>query len=304
MKKLWIQIDKILFGKYSGWISGFVYLILAYVLTWIGRFVSGNIWVGVSVSLFLLVVLLGVVIVRQRFLLNDFIAFKAGRGFHIIRLDELNPDNITSVTHSELPKGMIWLRGVKFFIASAQENNETVAKVVSVRPTAANAANLVDIHIGIDQVLEVYLLITTNYGVKSFRGAQPGDTGDRWDEKLAGHLEPIFDDGTSEPKFDLRLGHDIRDFHYGNQPDAIDTLKKEGATSFQVWHSSQNGHTLDMIIIKINDQSKKLDRIRLVAQMEAGSKPLALTEGGNLIHEPAYPELQVFGVTCRTEENH
>jgi hypothetical protein len=59
-----------------------------------------------------------------------------------------------------------------------------------------------------------------------------------------------------------------------------------------------------MIIIKINDQSKKLDRIRIVAQMEAGAKPLALSEGGKLIHEPAYPELQVFGVTCRTEENH
>jgi hypothetical protein len=159
MKNLWNQIDKIMFGKYSGWISGFVYLILAYVLTWIGRLVSGNIWVGVSVSLF--------VILRQRTRLKDLIAFKAGKGFHVIRLDELNLPQ-TSVAHPELPKGMIWLRGVKFFIASSQENNESVAKVVSVRPTAANEANLVDIHIGIDQVLEVYLLITTNYGVKSF----------------------------------------------------------------------------------------------------------------------------------------
>lgn len=296
MKTLWNQLDKIVAGKYSAWISGLVYLVLSLILGWIGRLVSGNTWAGISVGLFVFAFLLGMMMLWQRSRLKDLGAFKAGQNLHSVRLDKLNL-HLTPVAHPELPKGMVWLRWVKFFIASSQDENGIAAKVVSVRPSAANEANLVDIRIGLEQVSEVYLLITTEYGVKSFAGALPGDG---WDEKLAGHIELIFGD-RSKQEFKLRLGYDIRDFFFGNQPWAIDALRKEGSTSFQVWHSSQKEYTLDMIAIKVEGQPKTLDKIRIVAQMEKGTKPIALQKGGRVVHEPAYPVIQVFGVTCRTD---
>lgn len=287
------QVDKILTGKYSSWISGFIYLILSFFFGWIVQLVSGNILAGLSTALFVLALILGIMFLWQRSRLEDLNAFKAGRDFHIVCLDKIR---LAPMIHPELPKGLVWLRWVKFFIESSQDNTGTIAKVVSVRPTATNDANLVDIPIRLERVSEVYLLITADYGVKSFKGALPGDG---WDEKLAGHIELIFED-RSKQEFELRLGHDIRDFYFGNQPWAIDALRKEDDTSFQVWHSSKKECTLDMIVIKVKGRPKLLDKIRLVAQMEQGAKPIAYQDG-KILHPPAYPAIQVFGITCRID---
>lgn len=296
MESIRKQLDRVLFGKYSDWVSGFFYLALPSILGWIGQMVLGNIWAGVAVGFITLALVLGVVLLWQRSRLKEMVALKGGQGLHAIHLNELDL-SLIPVSHPELPKGLVWLRWVKFFIASSQDDN-LAAMVASVRPTPENRAGLLDIHVGLDRVSEVYLLVTTGYGVKSSQGALPGEG---WDEKLAGHIELIFGD-RSKQEFDLRLGHDIREFTYGNQPWAIDALRKEGATSFQVWHSSREECTLDMIIIKVWDRPKKLDKIRIVAQMEEGVGPVALREGEKMLHEPAYPAIQVFGVTCRTVE--
>ncbi len=267
------------------------------VLGWIGKLVSGNAWAGISIGLFVFALFLGVTILWQRSRIKDLIALKSGQDFQIVCLDNLDP-HLTTVVHPELPKGMIWLRWVKFFIAHQQDDNGSAAKVISVRPTPQNEASLVDIPVDIDRVSEVYLLITTGYGVKSFRGALPGDG---WDEKLAGHIELIFGD-SSKQESQLRLGHNIREFTFGNQPWAIDALREEGSTSFQVWHSSQKECTLDMLAIKVEGQPKRLDRIRIVAQMEKGAKPIAFQDSGGVIHGPAYPAIHVFAITCRTRK--
>jgi hypothetical protein len=291
------KIDQILSGKYSDWISGFFFFVLPLVLGLIGKLASGNAWAGVSIGLFVFALFLGVTILRQRSRIKDLVALKSGEDFQIVRFDNLDP-HLTPVMHPELPKGLIWLRWVKFFIAHQQDDNGSAAKVIFVRPTSQNEASLVDIPVDIDRVSEVYLLITTGYGVKSFQGALPGDG---WDEKLAGHIEFIFGD-SSKQEFQLRLGHNIREFTFGNQPWAIDALRKEGSTSFQVWHSSQKECTLDMLFIKVEGQPKMLDKIRIVAQMEKGAKPIALQDNGKVIHEPAYPAIHVFAITCRTRK--
>lgn len=297
MESITKQFDEVLSWKHSHWISGFFYgVLLPPFFGWIGQLVFGDIWAGVAICFITLAIVFGVVLLRQRSRHKEMVALKAGQGLCVIRLNELDL-SLTPVSHPELPKGLVWLRWVKFFIASSQDNN-LAATVASVSPTPANEGGLLDIHVGRDGVSEVYLLVTAGYGVKSAQGAPPGGG---WDEKIAGHIELIFGD-RSKQEFDLRLGHDIRDFSYGNQPWAIDALRNEGITSFQVWHSSRKECTLDMIVIKVRDRPKQLDKIRIVAQMEEGVGPVVHRKGAKVLHEPAYPAIQVFGVTCRTVE--
>ena len=293
VKKL---VGKVLFGEYRDWTSGFFFLVLPPIVGWIIRLLSGNTWAAVTVGSITLTLVLVVVVWRQRSRLRDVEALKAGLGLHEIRLDELELD-LVPVSHPELPRGQVWLRWAKFHIASAQDGT-SAAMVAVVRPTAENKAGLLDVGVGLDGVSEVYLLATVDYGVKSYRGALPGAG---WDEKRVGHIELVFADG-SKQEHELRLGHDIRDFSYGNQPWAIDSLRKEGATSFQVWHSSLNDFTLDLVVIEVRGKPKRLDKIRIEAQMEEGLEPVALRKGEEVLNEPAYPAIWVFGLTCRTTD--
>jgi hypothetical protein len=212
--------------------------------------------------------------------------------FSLVRLDDAGlPPH--PVSHAQLPKGLVWLRGVPFFIFSDKERPD-VALAATVRPTPQNQPQTIQVPSRFSGVSRIYLLMAVTYGVKSAHDAPPGAG---WDERKVGTIKLVFMDGTSQEEV-LRLGHDIREFFFGNQPWAIDALRKEGALAFQVWESTDKKHTLDMRVVDVQKGPKDLAAIQIIAQMEEGSTPLIYQDETGTRHDPAFPEILVFGVTC------
>jgi len=272
------RAEAVLTGKYSSYIANLLFLVGVPALAWYVAVWGQDWWMGASVLL--LLVTLGTLIyaIRKRLQVLAWELYWSGDNLHAIRLDEQGLQ-MDIVEHPELPKGHTWLRWAAF-----------------VRPTPANKPDVIDIRTDPRPVTSVYLLVATGYGVKSSEG-MPAGAG--WDEKLIGSATLIFADG-SHQSVDLRLGHNIREFTYGNQPWAIDALRAEGESSFQVWHSSDDKYTLDMLVIPVGGKARILESIRVLARMDEGTGPISMRAGDGRVLEPAYPIIRIFGVACRS----
>lgn len=218
---------------------------------------------------------------QQRFLAEQgFITFPLGE-----QKIELQP---LSVMGS--PNGFTNLGGVPFVI-TAQDHGALMALVA---PTPKNEARVLDLNTKCAKVASVFILISTDYGVKSWAGAKPGEG---WDEKVIGRITLMFSDGTTQEQ-GLRLGHHLRDTCVGNQPWAVDQIRSDRTR--QVWLSSDEKFALDMLRIDVDDRAKELQNIRVLAKLEVAIVPqvsMKATSDGQ-VTEPRLPGIKILGVTC------
>jgi hypothetical protein len=203
------------------------------------------------------------------------------------------PQNLelSELQHSELPSGWILLGGVPFEIMSGPEGFPLVALI---EPTLANEPISLTISQEVERVRQIHLLITASYAIKLILGYEPGEG---WDGKVCGKILIDYEDGTSQEQ-ELRLGYHIRDWDYGNRPWAVDALRSEQAR--QVWHSSDNQCTLDLLSVPMKNGPKTVTSVRLVAQMEQGLAPATLRTREKVIAQ-GYPRIRLHALTFETD---
>jgi hypothetical protein len=198
---------------------------------------------------------------------------------------------LSDLEHSELPGGWILLGEVPFEIASVHEGIQLVALT---QPTLANEPASLVITQKVEEVLQVHLLITASYALKLIMGY---GLGEGWDGRVCGRIVIDYEDGTTQVQ-DLKLGYHLRDWNFGNKPWAVDALRSEQAR--QVWHSSDNQCTLDLLSVPVKHGPKTVTSVRLVAQMEEGLLPAALWEKGQVIAE-SYPRIRLHAITFEVD---
>lgn len=186
------------------------------------------------------------------------------------------------------PNGFTNLGGVPFQI----ETQDHGALMAAVAPTPENEARVLDLNIRCTKVASVFFLIIADYGVKSWRGAGPGEG---WDEKVIGHITLTFSDGTEQEQ-ELRLGHHLRDTCPGNQPWAIDQIRSDQTR--QVWLSRDKQFALDMLRIDVEDDAKNLESIRILAKLEVDVVPQVSMKD----RAAKLPGIRILGVTCWSTE--
>jgi hypothetical protein len=199
--------------------------------------------------------------------------------------------DLSELQHSELPSGWILLGGIPFEITPGPQGFPLVALI---EPTLANEPVGLTISQEAERACQIHLLITASYAIKLILGYGPGEG---WDGKVCGKILVDFEDGTSQEQ-KLTLGYHLRDWDFGNQPWAVDALRSEQAQ--QVWHSSDNQCTLDLLSVLVKDGPKTVTSARLVAQMERGLAPATLRTREKVIAQ-GYPRIRLHALTFETD---
>ena len=264
------------------------------VIGLVGAF-AGQGWLVVA-SFVILLIAIGflVFLVRNnRKTLREQKRFLNGEGFTTFPLGNqevsLEPFSVMGA-----PNSFTTLGGVPFQI----ETKDYGAFMAIVRPTPTNEARVLDLNIPCTNVVSVYLLISTDYGVKSWKGARPGEG---WDEKVVGQITLTFRDGTKQEQ-ELRLGHHLRDTSVGNQPSAVDQIRSNQTR--QIWLSSDEQFALDMLGIDVEGGPRHLEYIRVIAKLEVDEVPRITVRapGTEEAAEPRLPGIKILGVTCWSAE--
>lgn len=225
---------------------------------------------------------------RERALIRERERFITGKGFQPVRLDNNQSFALTRLGHIVgAPFGRVRLGCVPFEIL----DHDGGIQIMEVRPGPNNTLNTVEIRVEVGQVKSVFFLINANYGLKSWVGAQPGEG---WDEKVVGRLQLEFRDGSRQEQV-LRLGHHLRDTHVGNQPWAVDQVRREQTR--EVWLAPDQHIALDLLRIDIPNP-KFLRRILVSAQLEV-DQPRQVALNGQPIN---FPIIRIYGVTCWTTQ--
>jgi hypothetical protein len=226
---------------------------------------------------------------RERTRTRERDQFIAGKGFKLVRLDNNQPFTLTQLGRLDsVPFGRVWLGSVPFEIPAKNGGMQ----VLQVDPGPSNILKTLEIRVQVDQVKSVFFLINTAYGLKSWKGAHPGEG---WDEKIIGRLQFEFQDGSNQVQ-ELRLGHHLRDYNVGNQPSAVDQLRSDQAR--EVWLAPDQRVALDLLRVDIA-KPKFLHRIIVSAQLGV-EQPKQVTLDGQPI---SFPVIRIFGVTCWTTQS-
>jgi len=199
--------------------------------------------------------------------------------------------NLSELQHSELPSGWILLGGIPFEIRPGPQKFPLVALI---EPTLKNESVSFTISQKVERVCQLHLLITASYAIKLILGYESGEG---WDGKICGKILADFEDGTSQEQ-ELRLGYHLRDWDFGNRPWAVDALRSGQAR--QVWHSSDNLCTLDLLSVFVKDGPKTVTSVRLVVQMEQGLAPAILRTREKVIAQ-GYPKIRLHALTFETD---
>ena len=178
--------------------------------------------------------------------------------FTIVRFLDQNPPIYFDYPFA--PTGMLIIYQIPFFLLPVTDSRNSLVghSVIDLQPGNYNEPGRKKLDVSIDNAKCVHFLISAGHGWRMHEGIQ-------FLFRRIGYLTFSFKEGI-EQKYDLVLGKHLREWAFGNSTNLVTEL--DLSCSKPAWLSHDSTKRFDLLTVPINNSSRNLCSIEIVAEFE------------------------------------